>query len=104
MRSTSPSTPYAPPSGQDERLHHHRHPRAVALRLQPEHVLDAVATNLGVARHVEQVDDDAGGVETHRLAHRVFDHPAVEQLRQLTAVHVRQIGAQHERGLVSARP
>ena len=85
-----------------ERLDHQRHPDVVAVGAQPADVLDALPPHLGAAGHVEQVRDDAGGVEPDGLADGVLDHQRPRVGGDLGRVDVRGVGAHDERGLVAA--
>src|SRR5690606_41233127 len=60
---------------EDERFNHQRHPVAVALRFQAQDILDALVGDLGLLGDLEEIDDDAGGVEAQRLHHRFLDDP-----------------------------
>src|SRR5829696_5570882 len=85
-----------------QRLDHQRHRGAVALGAQTGDRLDAVAPQPRLPGHVEEVDDDARGVEPDCVPDRVVDHDGPGLLRRLGPVDVRRVGAQDERGLVTS--
>ncbi len=92
----------SPAALERERLDHQRHPRAVALGAQLADALEAVAAQAVLAGDVEEVDDDAGGVEADGVPDGVVDHERPRVLGRLGGVDVRRVGAQDERGLVAA--
>ncbi len=53
-----------PVGSKDQGLNHQRHLPAVALWLDTEDVLDALVGDLGFVRDLEEVDDDADGIES----------------------------------------
>ena len=85
-----------------ERLDHQRHAGAVALGAQLADRLEAVAAQAVLAGDVEEVDDDARGVEADGVADRVVDHERPRLGGRLGGVDVRRVGAEDERGLVAA--
>ena len=88
---------------EDERLDHQRHAVAVAVRFDPEDVLDALVRDLGLAGDAEEVHDHAGRIEPQPLLDGRLDHAAEERARELRAIDVGDVGAEHERGLLAAR-
>ena len=93
----------ARPRVERERLDHQRHPGAVALGAQVADRLEAVAPQPVLAGDVEQVDHHARGVEAHGLPDGVVDHERPRLGGRLGRVDVGRVGAQDERGLVTAR-
>src|SRR5215218_575239 len=85
-----------------QRLDHQRHRGAVALGAQTGDRLEAVAPQPRLPGLVEEVDDDARGVEPDCVPDRVVDHDGPGLLRRLGPVDVRRVGAQDERGLVTS--
>ena len=77
-------------------------PGAVAVGAQVADRLEAVAAQAVLARDVEEVDHDAGGVEAHGVPDGVVDHERPRLGGRLGGVDVRRVGAQDERGLVAA--
>ncbi len=86
----------------DERLDHQRHTPAFALRFDLEDVFDALVGDFRLAGDAEKIHYHAGRIEAHGLLGRIADHTAEERARQLGAVDIGHVGAQHERGLFLA--
>jgi uncharacterized protein (TIGR00645 family) len=82
----------------DQWLDHERDAVAVALGFELQDVLDALIGDLGLAGDAEEIYHDARCIEADRLFHGVFDHPAKKRTRQLLAVNVGDIRAEHECG------
>jgi hypothetical protein len=70
--------------------------------LQFQDVLDARFAHLGLARNLKKIDAHAGRIEAQRLLDGLVDDTAVELAREFPAINVRNVGAQHERGLEPA--
>ena len=88
---------------EDQGFDHERHAHAVAFRLQAQDVLDALVRDFRLLGNAEQIHHHAHGVQAQRLLDRRLDHAAEERPRQLLAVHVGHIRAQHQRRLGPAR-
>ena len=55
---------------------------------------------LGLIRELQQVADDAGGIEPQRLLNGPGHELAEQVARKLRPVDVRDVRAEHERGLL----
>ncbi len=88
---------------EDERLDHQRHGVAVAFGFEQGDVLNALVGDLRLVGDLEEVDDDAGGVEAQGLLDGALDHAAEEGAREIFAIDVGHIGAQGEGGFGAAR-
>ena len=88
---------------EDQRLDHQRQRETLTIRLQPQDVFDALIRHLRLAGDAEKIHHHARRIQPDRLLRRVADHPAEKGARQLTAIHIGHIRAQHQRRLVPAR-
>jgi len=83
-----------------ERLDHHGHAVVVGLRLEAEDVIDALGMDFGCAGDLEKVHANAGGIKADGLEHGVRYHFAETRWQEFLSIHVRDIGAQDEGGLL----
>ena len=86
----------------DQRLDHQRHSVAVALRFDLQNIPDALVGHLRFIGNEKEIDDDTSRIEPKCLLHRILNHAAEERARKVLPVHVRHVGAKHERRLVSS--
>ena len=82
-------------------LDHQRHPGVVSLRFQLVDVSDALSVQLWLIGEEEEIDDDAGSVETDGLRNSVGDELTHEGSRQGVTVDVCNVGAKDERGFLA---
>ena len=83
-----------------EWLDHHGHAVVVGLGLESEDVFNALGMDFGGTGDLEKVHADARGIEPDCLEHGVRYHFAETGRQEFFSVHVRDIGAEHEGGLL----
>ena len=84
---------------ENERLYHERHAKPVAERFNRKNILNTLVGDLGLVGDVEEVDYDAGGVAAERLFDGFGDNAGEKCARELIAIDVGDVGAEHEGGL-----